>query len=320
MGAFDQSITARLSFSVLVVLFFFSYIYSTVVFVVVLPWLEHSVPGVMHLSSFTIITCLAMASYIACVFRNPGSVPTDWAPDEGKISTVLEVKRKGAGSTRYCNKCCKPKPPRCHHCRVCNRCVLRMDHHCVWINNCVGHRNYKSFFLFLFYATVACIHALTLVVMQMSVEVKDHRYEHILERPWKLVKPIVKAGRALSPPPPLNPLVTPLVCVILKVVCAALCVMLIVGIGLLLSWHTYLIFNNKTTIEYHEGVRARVQTQIHQHPYDLGLCGNLHAVLGPHVPTWLAPTECAVAGDGFEYEMSESVVLGMGGGRSSVIV
>jgi len=107
---------------------------------------------------------------------------------------------------------------------------------------------------------------------------------------------------------------------ILQVVCAALCVMLIVGIGLLLSWHTYLIFNNKTTIEYHEGVRARVQTQIHQHPYDLGLCGNLHAVLGPHVPTWLAPTECAVAGDGFEYEMSESVVLGMGGGRSSVIV
>lgn len=29
-----------------------------------------------------------------------------------------------------CKKCDSPKPPRTHHCSVCNKCVLKMDHHC----------------------------------------------------------------------------------------------------------------------------------------------------------------------------------------------
>jgi palmitoyltransferase len=29
-----------------------------------------------------------------------------------------------------CKKCIAPKPPRAHHCSVCNKCVLKMDHHC----------------------------------------------------------------------------------------------------------------------------------------------------------------------------------------------
>jgi palmitoyltransferase ZDHHC2/15/20 len=44
------------------------------------------------------------------------------------------------------------KPERCHHCSVCNRCVLNMDHHCPWINNCVGFFNRKKFLLLLFYS------------------------------------------------------------------------------------------------------------------------------------------------------------------------
>jgi hypothetical protein len=43
---------------------------------------------------------------------------------------------------------------RSHHCRICNRCIVRMDHHCPWMNNCVGANNQKHFMLFLFYTIV----------------------------------------------------------------------------------------------------------------------------------------------------------------------
>lgn len=29
-----------------------------------------------------------------------------------------------------CKKCDSPRPPRTHHCSICNKCILKMDHHC----------------------------------------------------------------------------------------------------------------------------------------------------------------------------------------------
>lgn len=40
---------------------------------------------------------------------------------------------------KICKKCHEIKPPRAHHCSICDTCVLKMDHHCPWINNCVGY-------------------------------------------------------------------------------------------------------------------------------------------------------------------------------------
>lgn len=39
---------------------------------------------------------------------------------------------------------------------------------------------------------------------------------------------------------------------------------------------------------------------VRKHPYDLGVCGNLHTILGPNPATWLVPGLSA-HGDGLSH-------------------
>ncbi|KAK2166335.1 hypothetical protein LSH36_40g19028 [Paralvinella palmiformis] len=66
--------------------------------------------------------------------------------------------RTNSGAIRYCDKCKCIKPDRAHHCSVCGKCILKMDHHCPWINNCVCFNTYKYFVLFLGYSLLYCIY------------------------------------------------------------------------------------------------------------------------------------------------------------------
>ncbi|KAJ6962608.1 protein S-acyltransferase 14 isoform X1 [Populus alba x Populus x berolinensis] len=119
---------------------------------------------------FHSLLVMLLWSYFTTVLTDPGGVPPNWRPsideESGDADPLVGLAHEGTGldlnqsamlgepanpRTRVCRKCNWFKPPRCHHCSVCRRCILKMDHHCVWVVNCVGALNYKYFLLFLFY-------------------------------------------------------------------------------------------------------------------------------------------------------------------------
>ncbi|XP_045829632.1 probable protein S-acyltransferase 16 [Trifolium pratense] len=241
------------------------YIYISTIFVFIDRWFGlFSSPGIANAVVFTAIASMCIFSYRTAISTDPGRVPSTYTPDiEDNQTPMHEIKRKG-GDLRYCQKCSHYKPPRAHHCRVCKRCVLRMDHHCIWINNCVGHANYKIFFIFVMYAVVACIYSMVLLVGSLT-------YDGLSDEE--------KNGGSFRT---------------VYVVSGILLVPLSIALCVLIGWHIYLILHNNTTIEYYEGVRALWLQEkggsIYKHPYDLGPYENLTSVLGPNILSWLWPT------------------------------
>lgn len=84
------------------------------------------------------------------------------------------------------------------HCRSCDRCVEGFDHHCKWLNNCIGEKNYRTFF------ALICL-TVTLLLVQfsyaiylfsrsfydstamMAVVQSNYGSEHIDYRGWQAV-------------------------------------------------------------------------------------------------------------------------------------
>jgi len=120
-------------------------------------WSEWLMTGI-----YALFLGLAGISHLRCMLTNPGTLPKNTV--ETPIEPQIESKPKSG--PRPCKKCRCLRPARAHHCSICGRCVLKMDHHCPWVNNCVGLYNQKHFVLFLFYILVSCLYTFALLIIR----------------------------------------------------------------------------------------------------------------------------------------------------------
>lgn len=123
-------------------------------FLMTLPAEATVVPSIVFHFTFVIF----LWSYFNSTTTDPGSIPENFE----QAIEELEA-REGFNEGDYkdakvsmCKKCKVKRPPRTHHCSLCNRCVLRMDHHCPWIGNCIGYKNHRFFVQFLAYGALTC--------------------------------------------------------------------------------------------------------------------------------------------------------------------
>nr|VZI36306.1 unnamed protein product [Spirometra erinaceieuropaei] len=121
---------------------------------------------------YNVIVFLLTLAHLRAVLTDPGIVPL---PTRSHSPRDLQtLKRNYPGGWTVCRKCPTIRPPRAHHCSVCNRCIRKMDHHCPWVNNCVGEDNQRFFMLFLVYAGLCCLSSLILVAVSWIANAARH--------------------------------------------------------------------------------------------------------------------------------------------------
>lgn len=86
----------------------------------------------VHVVCFNSVIFLLAMSHLKAFLSDPGTVPLpknrlDF--DDFHSREQAEFERE---EWTVCSRCETYRPPRAHHCRICKRCVRRMDHHCPW--------------------------------------------------------------------------------------------------------------------------------------------------------------------------------------------
>ncbi|XP_077301941.1 palmitoyltransferase ZDHHC16A [Arctopsyche grandis] len=229
--------------------------------------------------------------YYKAVVTSPGHPP--------EASLIVEA-------VSICRKCIAPKPPRSHHCSVCNTCVLCMDHHCPWLNNCVGHFNRRHFYLYMVYMVIGVFFIIiagidigyvvlwvgdeTSVPSENEPDLIGHpvhmnntgalipvlgfpEYDNvILPREHKLPVPKLTFAQKIAADPAMRRAV---------IYMAIINVAVLLSLGTLVVWHGKLITKGETSVESHiNQAEMRRLGKAFRNPFDFGPKKNWRVFLG----------------------------------------
>ncbi|KAG2218250.1 hypothetical protein INT45_006251, partial [Circinella minor] len=194
---------------------------------------------------FAYVFILALVSMIKTSWSDPGIIPRDLdtpaTDDSNNInsssnsinSDILlpkEIRIKDMSWTlKYCETCRIYRPPRASHCRQCDNCVENEDHHCIWLNNCIGKRNYRSFFVCILTSSILCLYIIVFCLVHILTVLQENGSD-------------LSFGYMFSKAP-------------ISFVLAIVCFVLLFIVGGLTLYHCSLIMRGVTT---HEQLRAHI--------------------------------------------------------------
>lgn len=208
-------------------------------------------------------------------YRNLESILELEADNPFNEAFLEEALQKRDITISVCDKCDVYKPPRAHHCSVCDCCYMKMDHHCTLLNICIGHRNYKTFLLFLFSNTVFGIGQIIIFSLELW-----YQERLILSKSYYIIG------------------------IIFASIPVGLC-------AITLTFHIFLLLRNETTIEFwaitnaldgifpekkafQEGPLSLIQRPFIRdrkvlNPYNIGSIENFYQVFGRQWYKWPIP-------------------------------
>ncbi|XP_027343160.1 probable protein S-acyltransferase 6 [Abrus precatorius] len=216
-----------------------------------------------------VLTLFVLITLVLTSGRDPGIVPRNAHPPEPDDDHVTANINDGQSpqprlprtrdvivngitvKVKYCDTCMLYRPLRCSHCSICDNCVERFDHHCPWVGQCIGVRNYRFYYLFIFSTTLLClnVHGFCWVYIKKIMDSEE--------------KSILKAMIG-------TPASTALIAY------TFICVWFVGGLTV---FHTYLISTNQSTYE-----NFRYQFDEDGYPYDRGIVGNFKEVFCTSIP------------------------------------